>query len=162
MKNVLLFVMYVASMSVFAQNSNDSDLISSGKTYNLIFDIEKNPSFYNNSNGSGLSYVKNMIKTCDQYKAKCNIKVVIHYAAFPLVVKSGAINPKLLDKNIFYDYSNDIKYIISKGAMVITSKSGMDTYQITKNQLLPNVEVADVATLYIANQVKNGYFLINN
>ncbi|MDD3266578.1 MAG: hypothetical protein PHC75_05285 [Burkholderiales bacterium] len=164
MKKIVGFMVFVVPVFVFAKDidAKNNDLISAGKTYNLIFDLDAKPSVYDASHGNGLNYVKNMIDTCNKYKAKCNIQVVIHYKSFPLVVKAGEISSKLLGKGVFYDYNKDINYIINNGASVITSKDGMNYYNINESQLLPGVKVADSATLYLASQVQKGYLLISD
>lgn len=139
-----------------------SALSSKNKTYNLMFNLEQDVATYNTTKGTGIDYVKKMLVTCNTYKAKCNIIVVIHGNAFPMLAKQSAISSKFLNKTVNYDYSNDIKYIIDNGVVVVTSKDGLNKFNLKETDLLPQVLVADSATLYSASKAEQGFYVIND
>lgn len=136
--------------------------VSPNKHYKLLFNLDDNIGAYNYSQEIGLGYVKNMVNTCKKYHAQCDIEVVIHGRAFPLVVKDASQKKHNLNRGTHYDYSNVIAYLTANNVRVITSKSSIAKNGLTVSDLLPNVQVADSATLYCAERVADGFYQIEN
>lgn len=158
----LTFTAQASTINKSSESSVDDLHIVAGKNYKLLFKLDDSIDTYNHhSQSTGLGYVKNMVKLCEKYHAKCDIDVVVHGQAFPLVVKSDSLKHKL-NRGVNYDYSNVINYLVAHNVRIITSKSSLEDNKLSAADLLPNVQVADSATLFCAEKVVAGYYEIDN
>lgn len=138
--------------------TNNSALISAGKNYNLMFNLEKDINFYDINRGTGLEYVQNIVNTCKQYHARCNVKVIIYDSALPLAVKDGIMKNRMLKS---YVDPQRIMTLQEDGVKFIISRESLIKNRISQSDLLANIDVADSEILYEAAMVSQGFFLIH-
>lgn len=157
----LMMVLGLSMANAGTANANfESDsLIASGKSYNILVDMNKDVSFYDRNRGVGLEYVQQLVNNCNKYKATCNIKVVIHAKAFPLLVKTGKINKKIVKPYVNYN-PRLIANLQTSGVEFVTSRNSLQEYAVAPTDLLPNISLADNNVFYEANMVGKGFFVI--
>lgn len=161
MKKILMSICLVFGIANAdsLSESNSAVLNASGKTYNLVVDMNKDVSFYDRNRGFGLEYVQRLVNDCKQYKATCNIKVVVHAKAFPMLVKSGKVGKKIVKPYVNYNPSV-IANLQASGVEFITSANSLKDYAVNPNDLLPNINIADSSVFFEADMVKKGFFVV--